>query len=974
MIKSQCSSGRIDNHDDIHHDEEDDNSSATSPSHVFGNDMSDEDSSSGIEALYSSNVSTHSSTENNLDMNGTMNDKTSVTSHDGGMNCDGQFSSEPLLSNTTTTTTMSTSTTSLNSTTSSTSLLSTSPQLGTTINHHHKSLRSLPPIETRNLQQNLDRRATPIHQRRNFSLVRSTSGDISQPNVEQVVVEVVDDDSSASPLTMTTTTTIPNDDEHNSTTMEEIDPASSSTNQVVIVQQQIEESSHMTTSSSLTTTPTRGISSAETNSGVSPFLFPMLMFNREHISSPIAGGTTASQEEEDQTRDDGDHHLMDQQDEHSTLERDGDTIMLNVEEVPGSESNEDTELMDNLHYSNEREPITPSSTLEQQLSESTSINTTTTSNNNTTSHEHSLPDIPTLPLDLDSLIIHPPLSVPSFIDIPNHFLCPITKLIMHQPVKNMYGKTYERESIEQWWKTLHSNQQPLTDPLTNQKITDRTLTEDTELKTQIQEFLHANPHFRFSINDAYFPKQVIREMKVAIDNENLEGVRNLLAQFPCNFYAQTKFPLTQTQSRSSRIEKETSVSIFDCLYRRFKTVFDTKSDKEAVFMEEDFTQDSIIAFIVKQFKIVRDYCISRQKELSKAEGLEFHLMESNIKDGLKNIFVNSIRLFPSTSILDWFISLGASLSSSNQFKQNAFHMACMTDQLEIAQHLYHLNTEALKENPPTHNIIEEKLSDEVKKKWNAFYLAIWHNSQKIIDWIIEHPDLSSKLFSKSHRCMVKDKSSIYHPMNALSLAAYKKNIPLMEILITKFDFELDDHKCHPIYWSCIANDLNGFKWICDYMEANLTNGTQILKQKLNAVNDRAFKRTLIHAIAMEASDDMMEYFLKKCKELNILTDVVNMRDNFGNTALHYACEKSKTKTILNLIHEGIDYDYINKQGKTATQCCKTTEDRDVIQKAIRTEREMLKTKVKTLEDEVEFLKRKFFEMEEKLFNKKQKNE
>ncbi|EFC36174.1 predicted protein [Naegleria gruberi] len=429
--------------------------------------------------------------------------------------------------------------------------------------------------------------------------------------------------------------------------------------------------------------------------------------------------------------------------------------------------------------------------------------------------------------DLSKHDIIPPTITTENCEIPHNFICPITKLIMFSPVRNMYGKVYERESIDQWWKTLSSKQQQLTDPLTNQVVSDKALVEDVELKNQIQEFLNQNAHLRFSINDLYFPKQIIREMKVAIDSENYAKISHLLSQFPANFFVQTKFPVPpQSAQGKTKNEKETSVSVFDCLYRRFKTVFD--SVKDASPSDVHFMNDPIIGYVVRQYLIVRNYFIERQKKsISKIEVTEFKSAESSISEGLKNIFVNSVRLFPNVSILDWLVSIGASISSTNQFKQNAFHMACMTDQVEIAKHLCHLNNLVMTNNASSVNIVEERLSDEVKRKWNAFYLAIWHNSQKIIDWVVDDAHLSQRFLLRKHKCMVKDKSSIYHPMNALSLAAYKKNIPLMEVLIKKFSFEVPDEKYHPIYWSCIANDLNGFKWICNYIETNIPNGAEI---------------------------------------------------------------------------------------------------------------------------------------------------
>jgi hypothetical protein len=50
----------------------------------------------------------------------------------------------------------------------------------------------------------------------------------------------------------------------------------------------------------------------------------------------------------------------------------------------------------------------------------------------------------------------------STIDIPQPFKCPITSLVMHDPVVTICGDTYEREAIETWFKRNNTN------PLTNE--------------------------------------------------------------------------------------------------------------------------------------------------------------------------------------------------------------------------------------------------------------------------------------------------------------------------------------------------------------------------------------------------------------------------------------------------------------------------------------------------------------------------
>ena len=75
----------------------------------------------------------------------------------------------------------------------------------------------------------------------------------------------------------------------------------------------------------------------------------------------------------------------------------------------------------------------------------------------------------------------------------------------------------------------------------------------------------------------------------------------------------------------------------------------------------------------------------------------------------------------------------------------------------------------------------------------------------------------------------------------------------------------------------------------------------------------------------------------------------------------------KVKLMVFLIKEGIAHECINKHGKTASQCCRTDEDKETIQRAIREERQLLKqtiNRVKDLEENVSFLKRKLLELAE----------
>ena len=65
--------------------------------------------------------------------------------------------------------------------------------------------------------------------------------------------------------------------------------------------------------------------------------------------------------------------------------------------------------------------------------------------------------------------------------IPNHFLCPITKVIMIDPVLDAYGHSYKKAAIEQWL----SNHD--TCPVTGAVLPNNTLTRNHALRNAIEE-------------------------------------------------------------------------------------------------------------------------------------------------------------------------------------------------------------------------------------------------------------------------------------------------------------------------------------------------------------------------------------------------------------------------------------------------------------------------------------------------------
>ncbi|KAK7272260.1 hypothetical protein RJT34_28743 [Clitoria ternatea] len=77
------------------------------------------------------------------------------------------------------------------------------------------------------------------------------------------------------------------------------------------------------------------------------------------------------------------------------------------------------------------------------------------------------------------------------IDIPAHFLCPISLQLMRDPVTVSTGVTYDRENIEKWLFSCKNN----TCPVTKQSLLDSDLTPNHTLRRLIQSWCTLNASF-----------------------------------------------------------------------------------------------------------------------------------------------------------------------------------------------------------------------------------------------------------------------------------------------------------------------------------------------------------------------------------------------------------------------------------------------------------------------------------------------
>ncbi|KAJ8750232.1 hypothetical protein K2173_014147 [Erythroxylum novogranatense] len=95
------------------------------------------------------------------------------------------------------------------------------------------------------------------------------------------------------------------------------------------------------------------------------------------------------------------------------------------------------------------------------------------------------------------------------IDVPCHFLCPISLQLMRDPVTISTGITYDRESIEKWLFSCKNN----TCPVTKQVLNDDDLTPNHTLRRLIQAWCTLNASL--GIERIPTPKQPIDKTQIA---------------------------------------------------------------------------------------------------------------------------------------------------------------------------------------------------------------------------------------------------------------------------------------------------------------------------------------------------------------------------------------------------------------------------------------------------------------------------
>jgi hypothetical protein len=108
------------------------------------------------------------------------------------------------------------------------------------------------------------------------------------------------------------------------------------------------------------------------------------------------------------------------------------------------------------------------------------------------------------------------------VEIPVKYCCPISQIIMYDPVITSDGHTYERECIMEWLKTHN------TSPKTGLVLPNKTLTHNHDKRSDIAEFLQHHPEL--DEQEVYLPQAVKADFAAAIRGHRWDAMKRLIAR------------------------------------------------------------------------------------------------------------------------------------------------------------------------------------------------------------------------------------------------------------------------------------------------------------------------------------------------------------------------------------------------------------------------------------------------------------
>ena len=540
----------------------------------------------------------------------------------------------------------------------------------------------------------------------------------------------------------------------------------------------------------------------------------------------------------------------------------------------------------------------------------------------------------------------------SDLEIPEDIICPITSQIMADPVVIASGHTYEREAILKW---LENNN---TDPLTNEKLSNKAVMQNITMKKMIVSFVDKSKKNNPDIIDKiYLPNALIQtlilslqknEINVFVEtlgkdsrllSNDLQGNKNLF-MLTCEFASLDILNIVLNKladkiKNLACIQEDKGTALFCNVCRRLgvkgaeslaKALKWEPADIQQILNRSVEIKDIEIAKITLQLGAVATEDLLNKAYDAKATDMAKTLLLAGAVIKTEDIHGNDFfmrTIKDNATALSLFIvsDLADKIMPTklNTEKESAIHIAAKQNQFDLVKVLL------------SHPKIE--IDQPNGQKENTLHIAVSNNHLPIAQLLIEN---KINLNAKNGQ----DKTAIdiaYQQYN-------EKDFVVLKTLI-KAGAQIND-----LLLKSIQNQQAA---LVNYL---LTEAAQQINPN---VSDTEEKSALISAIEKNQIDTIK--LLLSHPKIN-----VSQTDQYGNTALHYAAVQGNKETIKLLMEQHASIKDKNKAKKTPVQLARENKHPELANWMEENHRYAklepfigpMKTEIKTLKQENQVLQEK----------------
>jgi ankyrin repeat protein len=332
--------------------------------------------------------------------------------------------------------------------------------------------------------------------------------------------------------------------------------------------------------------------------------------------------------------------------------------------------------------------------------------------------------------------------------IPDRFECPISRLIMAEPVQASDGFVYEKEEIEKYMQLKAPH--PALGPMTKEPL-DRnySLVINIPLRSEILEFIEQNRQ-HINDDDIYLPSLWKANLANAIDNGNKDFVQNELRKYP----RLSRMPLIGNHTALHLVCKSKSAGAIDILHlligthgiERAKQIITKVDDEESPIYLAARYGDAVI--IKKLIELLNLKAGDFKKMLYPNNGWESSelnqlFFETARTDNIELLVVllnlganisahcndhGNTALLESASwgkinTVKWLLENGSKINEVNKYGNTAFLSTAHTDHIAMLDWLLTNTSSNLKEVNNYHA--------------NPVICAAWMGQPRTIQWLVE---------------------------------------------------------------------------------------------------------------------------------------------------------------------------------------------------------------------------------------------